>query len=324
VTTPIRWGILATGNIAAAFVDDLRLLPDAEVAAVGSRSPEAAERFATTHRIARTHGSWQALADDPEVDVVYVATPHSAHHAAALTCLRAGKPALVEKPLTVDLARATELVEVARRDGVFLMEAMWTRCFPAVRNAARLVADGAIGRVTSVHADFGGVAPDDPAHRLHARELAGGALLDLGVYPITMAHLFLGPPDEVRAWADLGPEGTDRNTAMIFGYASGALASLTCSLVGESPWVAVVTGTGGRIEFPRPFFSPDRFLLHRGAASEVIEAPHPGRGYNLEAAEVQRCLRAGLTESPLVPLSESLALATTLDRVRAQIGVVYD
>jgi predicted dehydrogenase len=328
---PIRWGILATGGIATSFVNDLRLLPDAQVAAVGSRSLDAAERFAAAHGVPRAHGSWQALADDPDVDVIYVATPHNAHYAATLACLRAGKPTLTEKPLTVDLDTATELVDTARHHNVFFMEAMWTRCFPAIARAAGLVADGAIGQVTSVHADFGLVAPDDPAHRLHARELAGGALLDVGVYPVTRAHLFLGAPDEIRAWADLSPQGVDRNTAMIFGYASGALASLTCSLVGDTQRVGVITGTGGRIELPRNFFMPRSLTLYRaaawgqdGGAGEVIDLPHEGAGYHFEAAEVHRCLRAGLTESDLVPLSETLSVMSTLDRVRARIGVTYD
>jgi predicted dehydrogenase len=323
VSTPIRWGILATGRIAAAFVEDLRLLPDASVAAVGSRSVEAARRFADAHGITRAYGSWAELVADPEVDVVYVATPHSAHHAATLACLRAGKPALTEKPLTLDAAQASELVDLARAKGLFLMEAMWTRCFPALAHARRLVDDGVIGRVTTVHADFGAYTTEEPTHRLLARELGGGALLDLGVYPVTLAQVFLGAPDSVRAWADLGAEGTDRNTAMILGYRSGALASLTCSLVGTTPTTAVVTGTAGRIEFPGDFYRPDRLTVHRGAERQVVLLPHEGRGYQFEAAEVHRCLRAGLTESPLVPHADSLAVMRTLDRIRAEIGVTY-
>src|SRR5207244_10893511 len=160
-----RWGILATGNIARAFVTDLRLMPDAEVVAVGSRSAEAAGRFAAEFGVPRAHASWQALAEDPDVDVVYVATPHSAHHAATLTCLRAGKAALTEKPFTLDLEEAEELVETARSAGVFLMEAMWTRCFPLVRRISTLLADGAIGTVTGLQADFS-VSVDHPStHR---------------------------------------------------------------------------------------------------------------------------------------------------------------
>jgi predicted dehydrogenase len=322
MTTPIRWGILSTGQIAAKFVADLRLLPDAVITAVGSRTEEAAKRFAAAHGIPAAHGSWQALAEDSEVDVVYVATPHSGHPAATMAVLEAGKAALTEKPIALDVALATALFDAARERNLFLMEAMWTRLNPAVLRAQQLVASGAIGRVTTVSADFGFVAPDDVTHRLHDKALGGGALLDVGVYPATMAHLFLGPPDEIRAWADLGPEGTDRNTAMIFGYASGALASLTCSLVSATPWVVVISGTDGRIELPS-VMNPKHLTLHRDGASEVIDLSYEGLGYHFEAAEVHRCLRAGLIESPAVPHAESLAVMTTLDRVRAQIGVTY-
>jgi predicted dehydrogenase len=322
MTTPIRWGILSTGQIAAKFVTDLRLLPDAVITAVGSRTEEAAKLFAATHGIPTAYGSWQALAEDPEVDVVYVATPHSGHPAATMTVLEAGKAALTEKPIALDVPLATKLFDAARERNLFLMEAMWTRLNPAVLHARQLVASGAIGRVTTVSADFGFVGPEDRTHRLNARALGGGALLDVGIYPATMAHLFLGPPDEIRAWADLGPEGTDRNTAMIFGYASGALASLTCSLVGATPMLTVITGTGGRIELPS-VMNPAGLTLYRGDQAEVIDLSYEGIGYQFEAAEVHRCLRAGLIESPAVPHAESLAVMTTLDRVRAQIGVTY-
>jgi predicted dehydrogenase len=340
MTDPIRWGILATGTIARHFVQDLRGMPDAEVVAVGSRSQEAADRFAAEHDIPRAYGTWQALADDPDVDAIYVATPHSAHHPATLTCLRAGKAVLCEKPFTLDLAQAEELVAAARTAGVFLMEAMWMRFFPAIHTVCGLIADGAIGDVTAVHADFGLSVmgrpearapgnrslstPLDPTHRLRARELGGGALLDLGVYPVTFAHLVLGAPTELRAWARLTAEGVDENTAMIFAYPSGALASLTCSLVGDSPRTATVTGTRGRIELPRNFYRPTRFTLTRDRAEpEVIPTPFDGLGYHFEAAEVHRCLREGLAESPVAPLAETLAVMATLDAVRDQIGVTY-
>lgn len=320
----IRWGILATGTIARHFVQDLRGMPDAEVAAVGSRSQEAADRFAAGYDVPRAYGTWQALADDPDVDVVYIATPHSAHHPASLICLRAGKAVMCEKPFTLDLAQAEELVTAARTGGVFLMEAMWMRFFPAIHTVCGLIADGAIGDVTAVHADFGLSTPLDPTHRLRARELGGGALLDLGVYPVTFAHLVLGAPDEIRSWAHLTAEGVDENTGMIFAYPNGALASLTCSLVGDSPRTATVTGTRGRIELPRNFYRPTYFTLTRDRAEpERIATPYDGLGYHFEAAEVHRCLREGLTESPVAPLTETLAVMATLDAVRDQIGVTY-
>jgi predicted dehydrogenase len=324
MSEPIRWGILATGAIAGKFVSDLSLVPDAEVTAVGSRSQEAADRFAAAHGIPRAYGSWEALATDPDVDVVYVATPHSAHHAASLVCLRAGKAVLCEKPFTLTLAQAEELVEAARSNGVFLMEAMWTRCFPAIHTICGLVADGAIGEVTAVHADLGLSGDFDVTHRLRAPELGGGALLDLGVYPVTFAHVILGAPERIEAWARLSPEGVDENTGMILGYASGALATLTCSFIGRTPRTAAITGTRGRIEIPGNFHRPTGFTLVRADAEpEYVPTPFDGQGYHFEAAEVQRCLRAGLTESPMVPLAETLAVMSTLDAVRNRIGVHY-
>lgn len=323
MTAPIRWGILATGGIAATFVRDLAYLPDAEVVAVGSRTEEAATAFAETHGIPRAYGTWQELADDPDVDAVYVATPHSAHVAATSLILEAGKAALTEKPIALDLAGATTLVELSRARRAFLMEAMWTRFIPAVRHALDLVRDGAIGRLTAVHSDFGFAGPDDPAHRLNAKALGGGAALDLGVYPATIAHLFLGAPDTVKAWADLGPEGTDRNTAMLFGYESGAVATLTCSLVGFSPTLAVISGSEGFIELPAKFFMARQVVLHRGESVEVRDFPVDGQGYHLEAAEVHECLRAGQIESAVMPHAETLSVMNTLDRVRAEIGVTY-
>ncbi len=324
MTDRIRWGILATGTIANRFVSDLRLLPDAEVTAVGSRTLPAARTFAARHGIPRAYGSWQELVEDRDVDVVYVATPHSAHREATLTCLAAGKAALTEKPLTLDRVTSHELVEAARSAGVFLMEAVWTRCFPAIRRVAGLIADGTIGAVTAVHADFGLAGPFEPTSRLRDPKLGGGALLDLGMYPVTIAHIALGVPDEITAWARLTEEGVDENTAMVFGYATGALAALSCSLVGDTPRRAAITGTEGRIELPRDFIRPDGYTLYRGdAPGETVEMPFEGWGYHFEAAEVHRCLREGLTESRVVPLAETLAVMGTLDTVRARIGVEY-
>ncbi|MDP9798114.1 putative dehydrogenase [Catenuloplanes nepalensis] len=322
---PVRWGILATGGIAASFVEDLKLLPDAEIVAVGSRSPESARAFAATHGIPRAHGSWQELAADPDVDVIYVATPHSAHFEAAMTCLDAGKAVLCEKPFTLDRARAERMVARAREKNVLLMEAMWTRLNPVVLRAVQLVSDGAIGEVTTVSSDFGVFGPFPPEHRMRARKLGGGALLDLGVYPIAIALLFLGMPDHVRAWAKLGPEGTDENTAMIFGYDRGAVATLTCGILGVTPNSAVISGSAGRITLHDPAFVPRALTLHRsGAEPEVFAEDFPGKGYQFEAAEINRCLRAGLIESPVIPHALTLDVMGLLDDVRAQIGLSYD
>ncbi|MFV2109100.1 Gfo/Idh/MocA family protein [Micromonospora sp. LOL_015] len=321
-----RWGILATGGIAARFVEDLQLLPDAEVLAVGSRSVASAQAFADRYGIPRAYGSWDELAADGDVDVVYVATPHSAHHAATMTCLAADRAVLCEKPFTLDLASSTELVETARARDVFLMEAMWMRCNPTVRRVCELVDDGAIGEVVSVHADFGLAGPFGPQSRMRDRALGGGALLDLGIYPVSLAHLVLGRPDSVRSWAKLTPEGVDQNTGVLLGYESGAVAALTCGIVGATPVVATITGSTGRIALPDPFICPSEFTLRRGTgAPEVVRVVEPaGNGYQYEAAEVHRCLAAGLRESPLVPHAVTLEVMELLDTIRGQIGVSYD
>jgi predicted dehydrogenase len=323
MTKPIRWGILATGWIAERFTDDLKLLDGALVTAVGSRSDESAERFAAAYAIPHAHGSWQALADDPDVDVVYVATPHSAHYEATKLCLAAGKAVLCEKPFTLDTPTAQELVDLATADNLFLMEAMWTRTNPAIRRMLELVADGAIGEVTSVEASFGVQGPFEPSHRLRDPKLGGGALLDLGVYPLTVAHIFLGDPSEIRAWASLYPEGTDANTGIVLGHPSGAVATLHCGSMGESAQRATVVGTHGRFEIPQPFFTPDRFTMVRRGDAEEISMPLRGHGMGYEAEEVMRCLREGLLESPLVSHEITLAMMRTCDIIREQIGVSY-
>ncbi|MFF5173924.1 Gfo/Idh/MocA family protein [Micromonospora sp. NPDC000089] len=319
-----RWGILATGNIAGRFAQDLRLVPGAELTAVGSRTADAAERFARRYGAARAYGSWAELAADDELDAIYVATPHSAHHEATRICLTAGRAVLVEKPFTLDLATGVELIELARARGVFLMEAMWMRCDPTVLRVARLIADGAIGEVTHVRADFGVAGPFPPEHRMRNRALGGGALLDLGVYPLGLAHLLLGVPRQVRAWASLTGEGVDANTGIVLGYESGAVATLSCGMVGATGISASITGSTGRIDLPEPFFRPPAAVLHRaGAEPETIPADLTGGGYQHEAAEVQRRLAAGALESPLVPHAVTLEMLTLVDAIKEQIGVSY-
>ena len=323
VAQPVRWGILGTGSIAATFAADLKLVEGAVLAAVGSRTAEAAAAFAARHGFARAHGSWAGLAADDEVDVIYVATPHAFHHAAAAACIAGGKHVLCEKPMTLDRPSAATLVDQARARGVFLMEAMWMRCNPVIRRIAALVAEGAIGEVTAVHADLGLQGPFPATHRLMDPALGGGALLDLGVYPINLAHLVLGAPASVQAWAQLSPEGVDQNTGLVLGYPSGAVAALTCSLVGETGNAATITGTTGRIQLPPDFFRPRMFTLHRGAGTEVFDLDFPGQGFQFEAEEVQRCLAAGELESPLMPQATTLEIMGLLDAIREQIGVRY-
>ncbi|MFR9794808.1 Gfo/Idh/MocA family protein [Streptomyces sp. MS06] len=323
----VRWGILATGGIAAAFTADLVDLPDAEVVAVASRSQESAEAFAERFGIPRAYGDWSALAADQDVDVVYVATPHSAHRAAAGLCLEAGRNVLCEKPFTLNLHEARELVDLARQRGRFLMEAMWMYCNPLVRRLKEMVDGGAIGRVRTVQADFGLAGPFPAAHRLRDPAQGGGALLDLGVYPVSFAQLLLGEPSEVTARAVLSDEGVDLQTGALLSWESGALASVHCSIVGGTAATASVTGSDGRIDVPGGFFHPERFVLHRDGRTPQEFTADPADGprtsFRHEAREVMRALRAGETESPVVPLDGTLAVMRTLDRIRDRIGVRY-
>ncbi|PZT69628.1 gfo/Idh/MocA family oxidoreductase [Streptomyces sp. SW4] len=332
----VRWGILATGGMAARFTADLLDLPDAEIVAVASRGEASAKAFAERFGIGRAYGDWARLARDEDVDVVYVATPHAAHRAAAGLCLEAGRNVLCEKPFTLNAREAQELVALARERGSFLMEAMWMYCNPLVRRLKALVDDGAIGEVRSVQADFGlaghllpeardGALP--PSHRLRDPAQGGGALLDLGVYPVSFAQLLLGEPADVTARAVLSEEGVDLQTGALLSWESGALASLHCSIVGGTANTASVTGSAGRIDVPYGFFHPDRFVLHRdGREPEEFAADPadgPRGGLHHEAREVMRSLRAGETESPLVPLDGTLAVMRTLDAIRDRVGVRY-
>ncbi|MFF4626423.1 MULTISPECIES: Gfo/Idh/MocA family protein [Streptomyces] len=323
----VRWGILATGGIAAAFTADLVDLPDAEVVAVASRSEASAKAFAERFGIERAYGEWGALAEDADIDVVYVATPHSAHRAAAGLCLSAGRNVLCEKAFTLNVREAEELVGLAKDGGRFLMEAMWMYCNPLVRRLKALVDDGAIGEVRTVQADFGLAGPFPPAHRLRDPAQGGGALLDLGVYPVSFAHLLLGEPSDVVAKAVLSEEGVDLQTGALLSYDGGALASLHCSLTGGTATIASVTGSLGRIDIPNGFFHPDRFVLHRDGRDPEEFAADPADGprnsLKHEAREVMRALRAGETESPLVPLEGTLAVMRTLDAIRDRVGVRY-
>ncbi|GGZ10776.1 oxidoreductase [Streptomyces poonensis] len=323
----VRWGILATGGIAATFTADLVDLPDAEVVAVASRSMDSAKAFAERFGIPRAYGDWASLAADEDVDVVYVATPHAAHRAAAGLCLEAGRNVLLEKPFTLNAREAEELVALARQHGGFLMEAMWMYCNPLVRRLADLVRDGAIGEVRTVQADFGLAGSFPPSHRLRDPAQGGGALLDLGVYPVSFAQLLLGEPADVTARATLSEEGVDLQTGALLSWENGALAQLHCSIVGGTSTSAYITGSHGRIDVPYGFFFPEHFVLHRdGREPETFKAdPAAGPRNSLkhEALEVMRALRAGETESPLVPLDGTLAVMRTLDAIRSRVGVRY-
>jgi predicted dehydrogenase len=319
---PTRWAIAGPGRIARNLAPDFAHVPDAELVAVGSRSLERAEAFAREHGAARAHGSYRELVADPEIDVVYIATPHPQHHAVALAALRTGKAVLVEKAFTATLAGAEEVVAEARRLGVFAMEAMWTRFQPAIVRLRELIAEGAIGEVAAVHADLGITRPFDPADRLFAPELGGGALLDLGVYPVSFAQMLLGPPDTVEVVGAPAPTGVELSASLLLGWADGRGATMATSLRSPMPGRAIVYGTEGWIEVPPRFHHPSQILVSRdGRDPEVLELPPRGRGYAEELVEVTECVRAGRLESEVMSLDDTLSVMAILDEASAQLGV---
>lgn len=321
-----RWAIAATGGMAAAFAADLAHLPDAEVAFVGSRSSESARDFAG--RLggedcgSGTYADLVEAGRRGEVDVVYVATPHPQHHALALAVIGAGTPLLVEKAFTATLAGAEEVVAAARDAGVFCMEAMWTRFQPAVARARALVDAGEIGELLLVQADFGAHRDYDPGSRLFDLALGGGSVLDLGVYTVSLAQDLLGRPDRVTATGTTYPNGADRSAAIQLAYADGRAASLTCTLASQTPGRAILVGTEGSLELVPPFYHPTRLVLRRnGKEPQELELQPTGRGYAHQAEEVQRCLAAGLTESAVMPLSDTLDVMWVLEEALGQLGI---
>src|SRR5256884_1404164 len=319
MTEPLGWGLIGTGGIAETFAADLMFTNSGRPVAVGSRHMRSANQFADEFDIPNRHASYEALVADPEVDVVYVATPHPLHHANALLALHAGKPVLVEKAFTMNAAEARDLVATARREGLFLMEAMWTRFLPHIAEIRRLLAEGALGEIVTVTADHGQWLARDPDFRLFAPELGGGALLDLGVYPVSFASMVLGKPDRIVTLIDPAFTGVDGQTSMLFGYASGAQAVLTCTSSANSPTRGAIVGTEARIEIDGEVYGPTSFtLISRTGDQTYFDAERVGRGLWYEAEAVAGCLREGLLESPLMPLDETVSIMQTMDAVLAR------
>lgn len=319
-----RWAIAATGGMAAAFATDLALVPDAELAFVGSRTAKSAADFARRFGASGsgTHHDLLAAARAGEVDVVYVATPHPQHHALALAVIGTGTAVLVEKAFTATLAGAEQVVSAARAAEVFCMEAMWTRFQPVVAHLREIVTSGEIGEVLLVQGTFCAQRDYDPASRLFDLSLGGGSVLDLGVYPVSFAQHLLGRPDRVTATGTLFPNGADASAAIHLGYDDGRAAALTCSLAAAVPDRTVVVGSRGSVEVEPPAHGPSRIVVRRnGSSPETVERTPTGRGYVHQAEEVQRCLAAGLTESPVMPLSDTLDVMWVLEESLSQLGV---
>jgi predicted dehydrogenase len=319
-----RWGILGTGAIAKQFVQGLWSVPHAEVFAIGSRSEASAAKFADKRNIPRRHASYEDLVSDPEVDVVYIATPHPLHAENATLCLQAGKAVLCEKPFTVNAVEAERVVELARKRGLFIMEGMWTRFFPLIEEVRRLVSEGAIGEVRMLNLDFGFRADLDPASRLFDQRLGGGALLDVGVYCVSFASMILGQPSGSVGLSHLGETGVDEQASVILEHEGGRLANLSIGIRTATPQEATIMGTEGYVRIHAPWWRPKSMTISRPREeSETVDAPVSGNGFNYEAAEVMRCLEAGKTESDVMPLDETISVMRTMDGIRAAWGLTY-
>jgi len=320
----IRWGILSTGWIANKFARGLSVLPDAEIVAVGSRAQATADAFGDQFDVPHRHASYAALAADPDVDVVYIGTPHPFHKENSLLCLQAGKAVLCEKPFTINAGEAEEVIALAREKGLFLMEALWSRYIPVIVRLREMLAEGAIGEVRALTADLGFRREVDPQSRLFDPELGGGALLDVGIYPISFASMVLGTPSRIASMATMGQTGVDELAGIVFGYDEGQLAILHTALQTNTAIEATVMGTRGQMRVHSPWYYGTTLTLSvEEHENEVISLPYEGNGYNFEAAEVMRCLREGKRESDVMPLNETLAIMQTLDAIRAQWGFKY-
>ncbi|MFC5503489.1 Gfo/Idh/MocA family protein [Lysinimonas soli] len=320
----LRWGILGTGFISRAMTSDL-LLTGHTVTAVGSRSQAGADAFAAQHGIATAHPSYEALVADPEVDVVYVGTPHPFHAANATLALEAGKHVLVEKAFTVNAGEAAAVVELAAAKGLVVLEAMWTRWMPHMVRIRELVAAGALGEMRALIADHDQKLPTDPEHRLQNPELGGGALLDLGIYPISFAWDLFGAPSSVYALSTPTPTGVDGNDAIVLGYPGGQKAIIHTVLDAAGPNTAVIVGTEARIEIEGTWYMPTAFSLIEpdGTVRERFEQEVPGRGMQFQAEELERLVAAGQLAGTVLPPAQSVAIMGTLDEIRRQIGLRY-
>jgi len=319
----IRWGILGTGNIACQFARGLRDAASAELVAVGSRSLEKSQAFGRDFGVAHCHGSYERLADDPDIDVVYISTPHAMHRENAILCLESGKAVLCEKPLAINRSQAAEMIQLARRKNLFLMEAMWTRFLPPIVRLRELLAEGVIGDVRLVSADFGIRIQRDPNHRLFDPCLGGGCLLDVGIYPINLANMILGTPCAVAGEVTIGPTNVDEQAAITLKYSRGQIATLLAAIQTQTAHHAGVFGTNGFIHIGTHWWKGAPMLITAADKTWRVDEPILGEGYQYEADEVARCLAAGQIQSDIMPWDQSLAVLSTMDQLRAMWGVKY-
>ncbi|MFE4713145.1 Gfo/Idh/MocA family protein [Paenibacillus sp. NPDC056722] len=321
----IKWGIISTGSIASQFVSDLMHASNGVAHAVGSRSQGSADEFAQKHGIPHAYATYEELVNDPAVDAVYIGTPHPFHKDNALLALRAGKAVLCEKPFTVNSAELEELISYAREQKLFLMEAMWSRFLPVHAKIREWIAEGRIGEVRLVKGDLGFRADWNPSSRLLDPKLGGGGLLDVGIYPISLASMIFGPhPEHIQSTVHIGETGVDEHFSLLLSYGDGKAASINGGVRLKMLEQAYIFGTEGYIVIPDTLVNPRSVELYiNDEQVETFKDERVSHGYAFEAEEVGRCLAEGLTESPILPLEESLAIIKLLDDIRAQWGLKY-
>ena len=319
----VRWGVIGPGGIAERFAQAMSLVDEGEIVAVSSRSIERARAYADRHGVARAYEGTDDLLADDQVDVVYVATPHSRHEADTLAALAAGKHVMCEKAFALDAHQARRMVVAARSADRFLMEAMWSRFLPPYRRLRHLLDDGAVGQPLVVEADFGFRVAFEPGHRLFDLGQGGGALLDLGIYPLQLCAFVLGLPDRVAADGVVGETGADEMVAAVLHHPGGGIGIAKAATRAPLSCTARITGTDGFIEIPAFMHCPESLVVHRSTGVEMIDTSWEGDGLRFEIEEVHRRLAAGETESPVMALDESVALMGVLDEIRSQVGVVY-
>ncbi len=319
----VNWGILGPGSIAHKFAEAIQVVKKAQLIAVGSRSQERAGAFAEKYNIEYRYGSYEELLKNPEIDVIYVATPHTFHKKYSILSLEAGKSVLCEKPLAINVNEMSEMRECARVNKVFLMEAMWTRFLPVVKKVREWISDKRIGDIQMVKADFGFRADRDPESRLFNLALGGGALLDVGVYTISFASMiFQERPSSIKTTVKKGKTGVDEQTSIILGYEKGEQALLSCAIRTNLPHDAIIIGTEGYIEIPG-FWHAEEAKIFTEGEEEIVKIPLRKNGFEYEIKEVTDCIQAGKNESEIMPLSESKAIIETMDNIRNQIDLHY-
>lgn len=320
-----RWGILGLGRIAHKFAQDLLTVPNARLQAVASTSQQRAEEFGAQYGAVHAFGTYEALLSCPDLDVVYVATPHVNHYENTLLLLNGGLPVLCEKPFAMNGQQVAEMVETAREKGVFLMEALWSRFMPTILKVKELIDSGVIGNVQMVKADFGFKADFSPEGRLFNKALGGGALLDIGIYPLFLSYLILGKARSVKATAVLGTTGTDEQCGMVLSYNDHKMAVLDCTLTAKTDCVGLIYGDQGMIRIHGRFHESQTVSLeYEGEEPQLFHFPRSTHGYEYEIEHVGQCLANGLTESPLWSLEDSMALMELLDAIRAEAGIWYE